>query len=142
MTKPRVVIDTNVIISAMRSNKGASSLLLSLAGTERFSMHLSVPLALEYEEVLLRQKRSIGLTEEEIGKLVDALCAVADHHEIHFLWRPSLRDIDDEAVLELAVAAGCNFIITYNKRDFSGSEKFGVEPLTPKEFLKQIGEIQ
>ncbi|NET74163.1 MAG: putative toxin-antitoxin system toxin component, PIN family [Sphaerospermopsis sp. SIO1G2] len=141
MQKSRIVIDTNVVISAMRSKRGASSLLLSLAPQKRFSIHLSTPVALEYEEVLLRNRRTLGMTESQVSALVDALCSIAEKHDIHFLWRPTLRDIDDEAILELAVAAHCQFIVTYNKRDFVGCEQFNVQAITPKEFLERIGEL-
>jgi predicted nucleic acid-binding protein len=58
--------------------------------------------------------------------------------EILFLWRPFLRDADDDMVLELALAAGCQHIITHNVRDFAGSEQLGVSAITPREFLRRI----
>lgn len=141
MQGPRIILDTNLLVAAMRSRRGASSLLLSLAGTGRFTLHISVPLVLEYEEVLLRQRREIGLSETEVARYVDAICAVAEKHEIYFLWRPTLQDADDEILLELAMAAQCDYIVTYNKRDFAGAEQFAVEIVTPKEFLQEIGEL-
>jgi len=60
---------------------------------------------------------------------------------IYFLWRPYLRDRNDEMVLELAVAARCDYIITYNQRDFSGAEKFGIRVIGPRPFLQEIGEL-
>jgi len=71
--------------------------------------------------------------------VLDYLCEVAEAHEIFFLWRPFLRDPDDDMVLEIAVKAGCHTIVTFNKRDFVGIEQFTLEALTPGEFLKQIG---
>ena len=85
---------------------------MSLVGTDRFEIHVSVPLVLEYEEVLLRDRAELELTQEDVADLVDALCALATHHKIYFLWRPYLRDRKDEMVLELAVAAQCDYIIT------------------------------
>ena len=76
-----------------------------------------------------------------MADVVDALCALAKHHKIYFLWRPYLRDRKDEMVLELAVAARCDDIITYNQRDFSGTEKFGIHVLDPRTFLKEIGKL-
>jgi putative PIN family toxin of toxin-antitoxin system len=139
---PQIVIDTNVIIAAQRSRRGASAKLMSLIGTGRFDIHVSVPLVLEYEEVLLRQRVSLGLTQEDVTDLVDALCALAHHHNIYFLWRPYLRDARDELLLELAVAAQCDCIVTYNKRDFAGVDKFGIRVLDPKTFLQAIGELK
>ena len=136
---PQVVLDTNVIVAAQRSRRGASSLLLSLVGTGAFDVHLAVPLAFEYEAVLTRQREEIGLSQEDVGALVDALCALAVPHRIYFLWRPYLRDAADEHVLELAIAARCDHIVTYNRRDFAGAEQFGIGVVDPRAFLQQIG---
>ncbi|MFN9732813.1 MAG: PIN domain-containing protein [Microcystis sp.] len=62
-------------------------------------------------------------------------------HEIFFLWRPFLRDPKDDMVLELAVKAGCQSIITYNTRDFAGVEQFGLCLLEPSGFLRLIGKL-
>lgn len=142
MKPPHIVIDTNIIIAAQRSKRGASAKLMSLVGTGLFEIHVSVPLVLEYEEVLLRQRISLGLTEDDVGDLVDGFCTLAHHHKIYFLWRPSLRDKRDELILELAVAAGCNWIITYNRKDFVGAEKFGIRVIEPKAFLQEIGVLK
>jgi len=115
---------------------------MSLIGTGRFDIHLSVPLVLEYEEVLLRQRKTLGLSQQDVTDLVDALCALAHHHKIHYLWRPYLRDAKDEMILELAVAAQCDGIVTYNKQDFAGVEQFGLRVLDPKTFLQEIGELK
>ena len=114
MSIPQIVIDTNVLVTAQRSKRGASARLISLVGTGRFDIHVSVPLVLEYEAVLLRYRAELGLTQEDVADVIDALCALAKHQKIYFLWRPYLRDRNDEMVLELAVAARCDSIITYN----------------------------
>ena len=142
MKPPNVVLDTNVIVTALRSKRGASAKLLPLVGTQRFRTHVSVPLVLEYEDVLLRQRVSLGLTPDDVADFVDGLSALAHHHKIYFLWRPYLRDEKDEMVLELAVVARCDYIITYNKDDIKGAERFGTDVITPKEFLKKIGELK
>jgi predicted nucleic acid-binding protein len=67
---------------------------------------------------------------------------MAHHHKVYFLWRPFLSDVDDELVLELAVTAQCEYIVTHNIRDFKGIDQFGVQAVTPKEFLKIIGEVK
>lgn len=141
MPIPQIVIDTNVFISAQRSRRGAASKLLSLVGTGLFEVHISVPLVLEYEDVLLRQRQELGLTPEDVGDVIDAFCALAAPHEIFFLWRPFLRDPKDELLLELAVKAQCGHIVTYNQRDFEGSEKFGIAVVTPGQLLHEIGVI-
>ena len=136
-----IVIDTCVFISALRSRNGASYILLSLIDDPRFEFYLSVPLVLEYEAVAKRMSRSIGLTHQDIGDVIDYMCTIGKHRKIHFLWRPNLKDPGDDFVLELAVESGCEYIVTHNIRDFSGSEKFGVEVITPQELLRATGEI-
>lgn len=138
---PSIVLDTNVLIAGLRSRNGASFQLLSLIGESAFELNVSVPLVLEYEEVAKRESRALGLTHGEIDDVLDYLCAVATHREIYFLWRPVLRDAADDMVLEVAVEAGCDIVVTHNVRDFVGAERFGVRALTPGEFLKRIGVI-
>lgn len=138
---PKIVIDTNVLVAALRSRSGASFKLLSLVNKDRFDIHLSVPLVVEYEDVLMRQLPHLVLTSDEVVKLLNYLCTIANRHRIFFLWRPFLKDPKDEMVLELAVTASCTHIVTFNKRDFARVEKFfGIQVVTPKEFLVEIGE--
>lgn len=142
MNKFKIVIDTNVIVSALRSRNGFSFKLLSIIDDERFEINISVPLILEYEDALKREKSKIGLNTDDLNTILDYLCLVGIKREIYYLWRPFLKDIRDDMVLELAVESGSNFIITFNKNDFSGVEKFGLKLLTPKEFLKLLGEYK
>lgn len=136
----RVVLDTNVLRAGLWSRTGASFRLLELVRGRRVEPALSVPLVLEYEMVLKRQATELGLAPSDIDGILDFLCEVGHHQRIHFLWRPSLRDPRDELVLELAVAAGCRQIITFNGRDFAGSERLGVEVVTPAKFLQSFGD--
>jgi putative PIN family toxin of toxin-antitoxin system len=138
---PRVVLDTNVLVAASQSKKGASAKLLSLVGTGLFEICVSVPLFLEYESVLLRHLEP-GSTEWQVrSNLLDYLCSVARRQEIFFLWRPYLRDPKDEMVLEAAVAGGCRAVISFNKRDLVGAERFNLTVSTPQEFLVVIGAL-
>lgn len=141
MGQYHIVIDTNVLTAALRSKRGASYRLLMLINGGKFDIHISVPLVLEYEEVAKRLLEDISLTEQDIDDVLDYLCAVARRHQIFYLWRPFLKDPKDDMVLELAVTANCDFIITYNKRDFQGAERFSLRVVTPKEFLEEIGEL-
>lgn len=141
MKRWRVVLDTSVLVAALRSRRGASYRLLSLLGDERFETNISVPLLLEYEAAAKRLVGTIPLTEEDIAAILDYICAVSRRWKLHYLWRPVLRDPKDEMVLELAVTAGCEFIITHNVRDFEGAEQFGIRVVTPREFLVEIGEV-
>jgi predicted nucleic acid-binding protein len=99
-----------------------------------------VPLAFQDEAVLVRHAEELGLSKHEAVGLVDYFCKVAHKQDIHFLWRPALRDPGDEFVLELAVAAGCKIIVTHNTKDFRGSERFGISIVTPGEFLVSLEE--
>ena len=131
----RVVLDSNVLVAAFRSRRGASFQVLSLLRDNRFQIALSVPLAFEYEAVLIEHADKLGLSRDEAIGLVDYLCYVAHRQEIHFLWRPTLSDPGDEFVLELAVAAACDAIVTHNGPDFKGASQFGIPVVTPGEFL-------
>lgn len=138
----KIVIDTNVFVAALMSRRGASFRLIELVGTGRFEIGVSVPLVLEYEDAAKRWVGSrIALSEAEVDDVIDYVCAVAEHHKVYFLWRPTLKDPKDDMVLELAVGAQCSFIVTYNVRDFAGIEPFGIEAITPKTFLEKIGAL-
>jgi putative PIN family toxin of toxin-antitoxin system len=137
----KIIIDTNVLVAALRSRRGASFKLVSFLPTDKFSIFISVPLVLEYEDALMRLE-SPAITEQDIRDFVDFLCEIGHHQEIFFLWRPFLPDPSDDHVLEVAVAAGCDAIVTYNKRDFEGIERFGLRILDPRELLSEIGVIR
>lgn len=130
-------MDTNVIVSGMRSREGASyRLLLDLGGESRFRISVSVPLAMEYEMAL---KRVPGFGKADAERLVDFLCEVGEKREIYFLWRPLLRDPKDEMVLEVAVEAQADAIVTHNVRDFKGVEEhFGIRIVSPGAFLLEL----
>lgn len=139
MPIPQIVIDTNVIVSGLRSRQGSAFQLLTLVGTQRFTIHLSVPLVLEYREVLSREASKLYVDATDIEALIDFHCSVATKHRIFFLWRPYLPDPKDDMVLELAVTAGCDSVVTYNVRDFVGINRFGIKVIQPADFLKEIG---
>ena len=135
----QIVLDTNVLDAALRSDTGASHQVVRRIGRGAFDLHLSVPLALEYESVLLRHREALSLSDGEITAFVDYLCGVATPHDIHYLWRPLLRDPGDEMVAELAVAAGAQHVVTHNVRDFGPlAERFGVAVTTPGAFLRLL----
>ena len=141
-----MVLDTNVLVAAARSGRGASAKLLSLLGgaplgEAKFEICISVPLVIEYEEVLLRHLKEGSQAQEDWSDILDYICRIATKQDVFFLWRPLLRDSKDDMVLELAVAAGCDAIVTYNKRDFAGVDRFGLRVWEPKELLIEIGEL-
>jgi putative PIN family toxin of toxin-antitoxin system len=137
--KRQIVIDTNVFVSALRSRRGASYRLFMLLDRGDFEINISVPLIVEYEDAAKRIARQVGLTHADIDDIIDYICSVARRRKIHFLWRPILKDPQDDHVLELSVESGCDFVVTHNVRDFLGSEQFGVGVVTPREFLRRIG---
>lgn len=138
--KHHVVLDTNVLIAGLRSRHGASFALLELLADEVFEVSVSVPWVLEYAAVARRQARELGLTYADVDAVVDFVCRQAHKRRIFYLWRPFLRDPNDDMVLEVAVEAQCRYIITFNTRDFAGVERFGLKPLTPGEFLALLKE--
>jgi putative PIN family toxin of toxin-antitoxin system len=138
----RVVLDTNILVAASRSNRGASYRLLQLIPDERFQICLSMPLYLEYLDVLTRPEHLLeGLSERQVVGAVRYLAAQAHLQEIYFHWRPFLSDSKDDMVLELAVAAQAKRVITFNLKDFRGIERFGIVVVKPRDFLVEIGEI-
>jgi predicted nucleic acid-binding protein len=98
-------------------------------------------LVVEYEDVTKRLVDELLYTERDIDVLLNYLCRVANRWKICYLWRPFLKDPKDEMILELAFTANCDFIVTHNKRDFEGVAQFGIQAVTPQEFLREIGEI-
>jgi len=137
----QIVMDTNVWIAALRSRRGASHRLISLLDSGKFEINISVPLILEYEETAKRLVGEIPLTERDIDDILSYICKVANHRQIYYLWRPFLSDPQDDMVLELAVTAECEFIVTFNQSDFQGVEQFGLDAITPQEFLRKIGAL-
>jgi len=141
--KPRqIVVDTNVFVAALRSQHGASYKLFMLLEGGKFQFNLSVPLAIEYEAAgkrLVRKKSR--LKARDIDDILDYVFSVANRRKVYYLWRPFLGDPKDDMVLELAVSAGCEIIVTYNKDDFAGIEQFGIRVMTAQEFLREIGEL-
>lgn len=138
---PCVVLDTNVLVAAIRSRRGASFRVLEQVGRGRFEIVLSVKMVLEYEEVLTRHRVCSGLETTDIQDLLDYLCEVGRHQAVFYLWRPCLNDPDDDHVLEVAVAGACDGIVTFNLRDFAGAERFGLWIETPRDFLVRIGVV-
>ena len=133
----RVVFDTCVLVAAARSRRGASYALVSSISAEEFQLCLSVSLYMEWQQVLTREENlSPGRTVEDARSYLHYLAGQSHLQEIHFLWRPFLRDANDDMVLELAFAAGCRYLVTHNVKDFHGAEQLGVTAISPREFLK------
>ena len=135
----RIVLDTCVLVTAARSQRGASYALMSLIPASEFQPCLSVSLYTEWQQVLTREENlSPGRTVEDTRNYLRFLAGQSHLQEIHFLWRPFLRDEDDDMVLELAFAAGCRHVVTHNVKDFHGSNQLGVTAILPRDFLNLI----
>jgi putative PIN family toxin of toxin-antitoxin system len=137
----RCVLDSNVVVTGMRSPRGASAALLMAARRSRLTLVANVALALEYEAICLmaEHRMAAGLSEQQVGVFLDAVLAMVDPVETHFMWRPQLRDPADEFVLEAAVNGQAEVIVTFNQRDFGDTPAaFGIEVVSPAELLRRI----
>jgi len=135
------VLDTDVLVAAMRSPGGASAAILRAARHGRVTLLATVALALEYEAVCSQAEHQLaaGLSAEEVGIFVTAIIALAEPVETHFLWRPQLRDPSDEMVLETAINGRADALVTFNVRDFGNAPAaFGIKLMLPREALKRI----
>ena len=140
----RVVLDTDVLVSALRSSTGASRLWVDAILRKRLEIAISVPLAIEYESVLTRPEQLYFLkrSPEDICLVLDTLFDLCYPVECTFLWRCFLPDPQDDMVLETAVNGSATQIITFNEKDFRGADRFGIEILRPgPAWKKWKGEI-
>lgn len=138
-------LDTNVLVAAIRSPSGASAEILRRVLQGKVSALCSVPLFMEYEAVLLRQEHltAAAANVQDVVNVLDVLAGAITRVEIQFLWRPQLRDPNDDLVLELAVnGQGLGEtvgIITSNQKDFGPqASKFGVQVMTPRQFFQGV----
>jgi putative PIN family toxin of toxin-antitoxin system len=137
----KILIDTSTVIAAVRSPLGASAEILRRVLQNQITMVCSVPLFLEYEAVLLRPEHlaAAGASSEDIVNLLHVLAGKLIPVDIQFLWRPQLRDANDDMVLEAAVNGQAVSIITFNLRDFLPQAlHFGISVKTPSDFLKGL----
>jgi len=137
----RIVLDTSIVVAALRSTMGASAALLMRARKGKVTLLANVALALEYEAACRRAEYAVaaGLTAGEVGIFVDAVLAMVEPVESYFMWRPLLRDPADEMVVEAAVNGHATAIVTFHQRDFDVvPRQFGIEVLTPAAALRRI----
>ena len=132
-----IVIDTNVLLSALLSNKGAGYKLLTMIDSKKFTVNISTTLLYEYEEIL---KQKSKMDEKYVDAILDYICLIGKKNSIFYLWRPKLKDVDDDFLLELAVRSNA-IIVTLNNKDFKPASEYGLKVMSPKTFLQHIGEI-
>ena len=138
----KLVLDTDVVVAALRSPSGAAAELVRRARRGHITLAASVSLFVEYEAVCSRQRHleAAGLTLIDIGIFLDAMASLVQPVPIHYLWRPQLHDPADELVLEAAVNARANALLSFNIRHFqSAAVKFGLLVSQPGPFLRYLG---
>ena len=135
------MLDTDVVVAAMRSPRGASAELLRQIDGGRATMLMSVALALEHEAIcmLAEHRLAAGLSLPQTETFVTGLIAIAEPVQLFFRWRPQLRDPGDELVLEAAVNGRASAIVTFSERDLQEARRsFDIEVLRPGELLRRI----
>jgi len=136
-----VVLDTSVLVAALRTRLGASNAVLRLVANRQLVPLATPPLFLEYEAVLKRpeQRLAHGLSPEEVDEFLAEFAALIQPVEVHFQWRPQVRDPADEMVLETAINGDADALVTYNVADFAiAAERFDILILRPTEVLRRF----
>lgn len=135
----RIVLDTSVLVAAARSRNGASFKLVSMLPVPEVEIALSVALFTEWQAVLTRPENlPPGATAKDAMAFLRYLVSIAHLQDVHFLWRPFSRDPDDDMIVECAVAASCQYIVTHNVKDFRRVEELKLRVITPAELLKLL----
>src|SRR5437899_3236475 len=131
----RAVLDTNVLVAAVRSRRGASFQVFQRLSRGDWTAVLSNHLLYEYEEVLKRNAPELGLSLDDADQLLNAVCARAEEWSLSADWRPILADPDDEPLVQLAEESGAKMIVTHNVRHLRPATERGIQTLPPREFL-------
>jgi len=142
--KRRLVLDTNVLVTALCNSRGASHLLIRWVLTDNISLLASPALWLEYEAVIKRPHIRLrhGISLENLDVVLDTLAAHVEPVHLNYLWRPQLRDPNDEMVLETALNACADALVTFNTKDFAdAADRFSLKLVTPSQSIKLIGDI-
>lgn len=135
------MLDTSVLVAALRSPVGASSFLVESVITASLTPLVSVALVLEYEAVLTRPEQLAvsGFTPYEAGEIVRAFCRLGEPVHFAYRLRPQLPYPDDEFVLETAFHGRADAIVTFNLRDLKlASQAFGIEVISPREAVGRL----
>ncbi|MEW6025636.1 MAG: putative toxin-antitoxin system toxin component, PIN family [Pseudomonadota bacterium] len=135
----RIVLDTSVLVAASRSRNCASFQIVSMLPSPKFEIALSIAVYTEWQAAMTRPEHlPPGATPDMALGFLRYLAFISHLQDVHFLWRPFLRDPDDDMVLECAVASGSEFIVTHNVKDFRRVEELNVQTITPADFLKLL----
>ena len=135
-----LTLDTNILYQALKSTTGASYFILQQVRNRKIQIALSVPVFLEYKDVLTRDKslKDFKLQLNDVENFLRFIAYIGKTFEIYFLLRPNLKDEKDNKIVELAVTSQSDYLITSNIRDFKNAElKFDqLKIITPSEFVK------
>ncbi len=135
----KIVLDTSVLVAAARSRNGASFKLVSMLPTPEIEIALTVAVYTEWQAVMTRPENlPPGATADDALAFLQYLASIAHLQDVHFLWRPFSRDPDDDMIVECAVAASCEYIVTHNAKDFRRVEELNVQVITPAELLNML----
>lgn len=135
----RVVFDTNILAAASRSKRGASYALISMLPSPKFELAVSIPLYLEYLDVLMRPEiKPDDVSNADVLNFVRKILDYSHKQSIYFRWRPWLKDPNDDMILELAIASQSSHIVTFNLKDFENIALFGIEAISPSDFLELV----
>lgn len=136
----RIVLDTDVLVRALKSPESASAALLRAARAGRVTLLASLANALEYEDVLGRPAIVAGtpFTPEEGARFARAVAALCEPVIIHRTWRPQLRDPGDEHILEAALNGRADAIVSFNQRDFAPAAELGLRLALPRDILAAL----
>ncbi len=138
----RVVFDTNVLAAALRSKNGASFALISMLPSPKFELAVSIPLYLEYLDVLMRPEvKPSNISNADVLGFIRKMLDYSHKQSIYFRWRPWLKDPNDDMILELAIASQSSYIVTFNLKDFQNIELFGIEAISPSDFLEIVRKL-
>jgi putative PIN family toxin of toxin-antitoxin system len=142
MKRYRVILDTNVVLAAIRSRAGASHRLLVTIGHARWQSVVTPTLMYEYEDVVRRPGVAPGLSPQDITNILDMIYRESQRQIVWFSWRPFSSDPGDDAILEAAIAGQCDYVVSFNQRHLRVVQEFGIKVLRPVDLLKLIGEIK
>ena len=135
----RAVMDTNVVVSALRSKSGASFEIFEALRRGEWRCILSNHLLMECQEKLLEMAGTLGATAADIDGILTVICAHAEEWQLRPDWHPALSDDpDDEPLVQLAHESGANLVVTHNLRHLAPAEKLGIKVLRPRDFLLML----
>ena len=120
----KIVVDTNVFISALISSQGANRELIRRCLLGEYQPLMGTALFCEYEDVMNRDEilSLCKLDRSEVTELLAAFVSVTEWIPIYYSWRQNLQDEGDNHVIELAIAGNAQIVATNNIKDSQNAE--------------------